>query len=175
VQRFACLASRRKNVVNPAKYLKLTFSVAALIWFVDYITKQWALKYLPGKEISFLFIKLELTANHGAAFGLGANGAGVLLGAFAMAASAVAFYYAPKISNKYWATLLGLVLGGALGNLTDRAFNSPGFLRGPVTDWILLPHWPNFNLADTAIVIAAILAFVLSLKNIPPTEVKKSA
>ena len=127
------------------------------------------------KEIKFLFLKLELTSNSGAAFGLGANGAGVLLGAFAIAASAAAFYYAPKISNKYWAALLGLVLGGALGNLTDRAFNSPGFLRGSVTDWIVLPHWPNFNIADTAIVTAAILAFVLTLKNIPPTEVNKSA
>lgn len=171
----ACLASRRKSVVNSAKHLKLTYFVAALIWLVDYLTKQWALSFLPGKEITFLFLKLELTSNSGAAFGLGANGAGVLLGAFAIAASAVAFYYAPKISNKYWAALLGLVLGGALGNLTDRAFNSPGFLRGSVTDWIVLPHWPNFNLADSAIVTAAILAFMLTLKNIPPTEVNKSA
>lgn len=171
----ACHASRRKSVVNPAKYLKLTNSVAAFIWLVDYITKQWALSNLPGKVMSFLFLKFELTANTGAAFGLGANGAGVLLGAFAIAASATAFYYAPKITNRYWALVLGLVLGGALGNLTDRAFNSPSFLRGSVTDWILLPHWPNFNLADCAIVIAAILAFVLTLKNIPPTEVKNNA
>ena len=70
---------------------------------------------------------------------------------------------------------VALILSGALGNLTDRAFNSPGFLRGSVTDWIVLPHWPNFNLADSAIVTAAILAFVLTLKNIPPTEVNKSA
>ena len=123
MQLSACLASRRKNVVSSAKYLRLTNLVAALIWLIDYLTKQWAITYLPGKEFSFLFLKLELTSNSGAAFGLGANGAGVLLGAFAIAASTVAFYYAPKITNKYWATLLGLVLGGALGNLTDRAFN----------------------------------------------------
>ena len=116
-----------------------------------------------------------MTSNSGAAFGLGANGAGVLLGLFAIAASATCFYYAAKITNKYWAIILALVLGGALGNLTDRAFNSPGFLRGSVTDWIVLPHWPNFNIADSAIVCAAILAFVLTLKNIPPTEVRKDA
>jgi signal peptidase II len=141
----------------------------------DYITKQWALNYLPGKSIKFLFLKFELTTNSGAAFGLGANGAGVLLGLFAIAAAAACFFYAPKISNKYWAMVLALVLGGALGNLTDRAFNSPGFLRGSVTDWIVLPNWPNFNIADSAIVCAAILAFVLTFKNIPPVEVRKDA
>jgi signal peptidase II len=130
---------------------------------------------LPGKEISFLFLKLELSFNTGAAFGLGANGAGVLLGLFAIVVSATAFYYAPKITNKYWALVLALVIGGALGNLTDRAFNSPGFLRGSVTDWIVLPNWPNFNVADSAIVCAAILAFVLAFKNIPPTQVRKDA
>lgn len=130
---------------------------------------------LPGKKISFLFLKLELSFNTGAAFGLGANGAGVLLGLFAIVASATAFYYAPKISNKYWAIVISLVIGGALGNLTDRAFNSPGFLRGSVTDWILLPNWPNFNLADSAIVCAAILAFMLTLRNIPPIQVRKDA
>ena len=151
------------------------YLVAALIWLIDFLTKQWALASLPGKEITFLFLKLELSFNTGAAFGLGANGAGVLLGLFAIVVCATAFYYAPKISNKYWALVLALVIGGALGNLTDRAFNSPGFLRGSVTDWIVLPNWPNFNVADSAIVCAAILAFVLALKNIPPTQVRKDA
>lgn len=141
-----------------------------MIWLADYLTKQWALNYLPGKELSFLFLKFELTFNTGAAFGLGANGAGVFLGLFAIAASATAFYYAPKITNKYWALLLSMVIGGALGNLTDRAFNSPGFLRGSVTDWIVLPNWPYFNLADCAIVCAAILAFVLTVKNVQPIQ-----
>lgn len=146
-----------------------------MIWLIDFLTKQWALTALPGKKVSFLFLKLELSFNTGAAFGLGANGAGVLLGLFAILVSATAFYYAPRISNKPWALVIAMVIGGALGNLTDRAFNSPGFLRGSVTDWIVLPNWPNFNLADSAIVCAAILAFVLTLKNIPPVQVRKDA
>ena len=113
----ACLASRRKSVVNSAKYLKLSYLTAASIWLADYLTKQWALTYLPGKSISFLFLKFEVTSNSGAAFGLGANGAGVLLGLFAIAASATCFYYAAKITNKYWAIILALVLGGALGKI----------------------------------------------------------
>lgn len=120
-------------------------------------------------------MKFEVTSNSGAAFGMGANGAGIFLGLFAIAASTSVFYYAPKITNKYWGWVLALVLGGALGNLTDRAFNSPGLLRGSVTDWIVLPHWPNFNLADSSIVCAAILAFVLSMKNISPIEREKDA
>lgn len=149
--------------------------MAALIWLIDFLTKRWALDALAGKEYSFLFLKFELSFNTGAAFGLGANGAGVLLGLFAIVVSATAFYYAPKISNKYWAIVIAMVIGGALGNLTDRAFNSPGFLRGSVIDWIVLPKWPNFNLADSAIVCAAILAFMLTLRNIPPVQVRKDA
>ena len=130
---------------------------------------------MSGKTLKFLFLKFELSFNTGAAFGLGANGGGIFLGLFAITASAFAFYYAPKVTNKYWAIVLALVLSGALGNLTDRAFNSPGFLRGSVTDWIVLPNWPNFNLADTAIVCGAVLAFLLSLKNIAPIERAKDA
>ena len=146
-----------------------------MIWLIDFLTKQWALTALPGKKVTLLFLKLELSFNTGAAFGLGANGAGVLLGLFAILVSATAFYYAPRISNKPWALVIAMVIGGALGNLTDRAFNSPGFLRGSVTDWIVLPNWPNFNLADTAIVCGAVLAFLLSLKNIAPIDRAKNA
>jgi signal peptidase II len=56
-----------------------------------------------------------------------------------------------------------------LGNLTDRIFREPGFLYGHVIDWIELPNWPIFNVADSAIVIAAVIAFILTVKNIHPT------
>jgi signal peptidase II len=59
-------------------------------------------------------------------------------------------------------------LGGVLGNLTDRIFRQPGFLNGNVIDWIQIPHWPVFNLADSAITVAALIAFILSLRNISP-------
>ena len=77
-------------------------------------------------------------------------------------------YFAPRITSKGWSWVLGLVLAGVLGNLTDRLFREPGFLRGHVIDWIQLPNWPVFNLADTAIVVAAAIAIVLSVRNIPP-------
>jgi signal peptidase II len=61
-----------------------------------------------------------------------------------------------------------LVLGGVLGNLTDRIFREPGFLQGHVIDWIQLPRWPVFNVADSAIVIAAVMAIILTIRNIAP-------
>ena len=77
-------------------------------------------------------------------------------------------YYAPRITSQGWLVALGLLLGGVLGNLTDRIFRHPGFLNGYVIDWIQIPHWPVFNLADSAITLAALMAFTLSLRNISP-------
>jgi signal peptidase II len=61
-------------------------------------------------------------------------------------------------------------MGGVLGNLTDRIFREPGLLRGHVIDWMQLPHWPIFNIADTAIVAAALISIVLTTRNIPPIK-----
>ena len=145
-----------------------------MVWLLDYLTKQWALNALPGKTVKVIgtLLQLQLTHNTGAAFGLGAKNSGIALGVFAIAASCLVVYYTPFLTSKGWAVVFALVLGGALGNLTDRAFNEPQLLRGAVTDWLMLPNWPNFNLADTAIVSAAVLAFLLSLKNIAPIASK---
>jgi signal peptidase II len=65
-----------------------------------------------------------------------------------------------------WAVTLGLLLGGATGNLADRVFRYPGIFRGYVVDWIQVPHWPVFNLADSAIVCGGILAVLLSARGV---------
>jgi signal peptidase II len=67
-----------------------------------------------------------------------------------------------RIHSVGWAVTLGLLLGGATGNLTDRLLRAPGPLRGYVVDWIQLPHWPVFNLSDSCIVCGGILAVLLS-------------
>lgn len=88
-------------------------------------------------------------------------------------------YWTPKVTSRAWGTVLGLVLGGALGNLTDRAFRgdsgpgSAGAFRGEVIDWIALPRWPVFNVADSAIVIAALLATFLTFRNVSPSAASK--
>src|SRR5439155_12032528 len=101
----------------------------------------------------------------GAAFSVG-TGATVLFTAVAVAVVAVILRTAKRLHSVGWAVCLGLLLGGALGNLVDRLFRAPGPLRGEVVDWIQLPHWPVFNLADSAIVIGGCVAVLLSSRGI---------
>ena len=73
--------------------------------------------------------------------------------------------YSRRITSTPWAVALGLLLGGAMGNLTDRLFRSPGFMQGWVVDWIKLPHWPTFNVADSAITCGAVLVVLLAARG----------
>ena len=101
------------------------------------------------------FLKLELVYNTGAAFSF-ATSKTILLSGFAIIVAALIFYFATKIERTIWAVFLGLVLGGIFGNLADRIFRAPGALQGAVVDWIKIPHWPTFNIADSAIVIGVL-------------------
>jgi signal peptidase II len=67
----------------------------------------------------------------------------------------------------WWAVALGLMLAGAVGNLLDRIFREPGFLQGHVVDFLRLPNWPVFNVADMSLVTAAVMIVGLSLLNVP--------
>jgi signal peptidase II len=134
---------------------------------LDYSTKFLALHYLtdgPVKVIGNL-LKFNLTFNSGAAFSLASSGT-IFLSSFSLIMVAVIFYFSRKVKSTPWAVALGLVLGGIFGNLADRIFRSPGALQGEVVDWIQIPMWPIFNIADTAVVSAAILITILSAKNI---------
>jgi signal peptidase II len=110
--------------------------------------------------------------NPGAAFSI-AEGATIFLTLFGFLVLAIIFYYSVKITSKGWSVVLGLAMGGILGNLVDRIFREPGVLRGHVIDWLQVPNFPVFNIADSAIVLAAGISMLLSLRNIPPiTRVK---
>ncbi|CAB4960640.1 MAG: signal peptidase II [Actinobacteria bacterium] len=151
---------------------KRLYLIAWAIWLTDLATKSWALAYLDSRnpvKIIGSFLQLTLIKNSGAAFSL-AEGATVLFSIFACFVVAAIAYFAPKLTSKGWSIVLGLALGGILGNLSDRIFREPGFFTGHVIDWIELPNWPVFNVADSAIVVAAAIAIVLSVKNISPIE-----
>ena len=151
---------------------KRLYSIAWAIWLTDLATKSWALANLDSRnpvKIIGSFLQLTLIKNSGAAFSL-AEGATVLFSIFACFVVAAIAYFAPKLTSKGWSIVLGLALGGILGNLSDRIFREPGFFTGHVIDWIELPNWPVFNVADSAIVVAAAIAIVLSVKNISPIE-----
>ena len=151
---------------------KRLYLIAWAIWLTDLATKSWALANLDSRDPIKLigsFLQLTLVKNSGAAFSF-ATGATLILSIFACCVVAAIAYYAPKITSKGWAIVIGLALGGIVGNLTDRIFRAPGFFTGHVIDWIELPNWPVFNIADTAIVVATAIAVVLSIKNISPIE-----
>ena len=146
------------------------FSVAWAIWVIDLATKIWAVNNLSFRSnINVIgdFFQLTLVRNPGAAFSF-ASGASVFLTVFSLIVMTVILYYSPQITSRGWAVVLGLVLGGILGNVVDRIFREPGVLRGHVIDWMQLPNWPVFNIADSAIVVAAVLAMILTARNIPP-------
>ena len=141
-----------------------------MVLLLDVVTKVVAVAALEGESPVRLLgggLYLVLYRNPGAAFSL-ATGITWLLSLVAVAVAVVILRLAPRLRSAGWALGLGLVLGGALGNLVDRFFRSPGPLRGHVVDFLslLAPDgsvWPVFNLADSAIVSGGVLLVVLSL------------
>ena len=146
------------------------FGVAWAVWIIDLATKIWAvenLSYRSNIKIIGDFFQLTYVRNPGAAFSF-ASGATVFLSLFSLLVMIAILHYSVKITSRSWAVVLGLVLGGILGNMVDRIFREPGVLRGHVIDWLQLPNWPVFNIADMAIVFAALISMVLTARNIPP-------
>jgi signal peptidase II len=143
---------------------------AWVVWLIDLGTKVWAVEVLSSRanvKVIGSFLQLTFVQNSGAAFGIGA-GSTIIFTFFALAVLIFITRYALQITSKGWALVCGLVLGGILGNLTDRIFREPSFLQGHVIDWIQIPNWPVFNIADSAIVIAAVVAIILTIRNISP-------
>jgi len=145
------------------------FATAWTIWLFDFATKAWALTSLTSepRQIFGSLLQFTLVHNPGAAFSF-ATGFTIAFSLLALSVVVAVIYFAPKITSRGWQFSIALLLGGVLGNLTDRIFREPSFLSGRVIDWIQIPNFPVFNLADIAISTAAVIAFVLSVRNVPP-------
>jgi signal peptidase II len=145
------------------------FLTAWTIWLFDFATKHWAISAFDSQPQKILgeLLSFTLVRNPGAAFSF-ATGFSIFFALLALAVVAAVVHYAKQITSSGWQLTAGLLLGGVLGNLTDRIFREPGWLSGHVIDWIQIPNWPVFNLADCAIVTAAAISFALTLRNIPP-------
>jgi signal peptidase II len=137
-------------------------AVALFVLTLDIVTKVLVVADLH-RRISLLggFLHVLVDRNSGAAFSVGPS-LTILYSAIAITVIVVILRTSRRIRSLPWAVTLGLLLGGATGNLVDRIFRWPGPFRGWVVDWIQLPHWPVFNLADSAIVCGGILAVLLS-------------
>ena len=133
------------------------------------LTKFWATHSLEGKNSRSIlgnFLRLEFARNPGAAFS-SFTGLTIFLTLLAIGALVAIIWYVPKISHPLWALGFGSLTGGICGNLADRLFRAPGFMQGEVVDWIRLPNWPLFNVADSFIVTSVALMIFLSWRDIP--------
>jgi signal peptidase II len=146
------------------------FAVAALVWVADRLSKRWAGATLPGhpKDIISRVLTLRYATNSGGAFSLGTRTPLVFAAATLIICGAIVLtsFRHRQIGT---ALALGLVLGGGIGNLTDRLLRGP-HLTGRVVDFIDLHIWPIFNLADSAIVIGALLLAFTAFRREPPTD-----
>lgn len=134
------------------------------------LTKLWVVERLHDDTVRLLggALLIRQSRNPGAAFGI-AGGATVLFSAVAVVVALVIVRAAPRLRSRGWAVALGLVLGGALGNLVDRVLRDPAPFRGAVVDFIDFRVWPSFNFADSGIVVGGVLAVLLSVRGIEPT------
>ena len=144
--------------------VKIAFGVAAIVaWALDVATKVWAAAELDGRTIALFGGRLLLreSRNTGAAFSIG-TGSTVLISLVGVVIVTGILIYVRRISSRTMAVGLGLVAGGALGNLTDRFLRDPGPLRGGVVDWIDLGWFPSFNAADSAITVGVVVLLLAS-------------
>ncbi|MFF9061538.1 signal peptidase II [Streptomyces sp. NPDC101213] len=150
--------------------IAVLFTVAAFAYALDLISKMIVVAKLEHHqpiEIVGDWLRFEAIRNAGAAFGFG-EAFTVIFTVIAAAVIVVIARLARKLHSLPWAIALGLLLGGALGNLTDRIFRAPGVFEGAVVDFIAPKHFAVFNLADSAIVCGGILIVLLSFKGLDP-------
>jgi signal peptidase II len=149
--------------------LRLLFvAVAATLYAVDVVTKIVAVDRLTGKpdvEVVGEVLQLHLTRNAGAAFSTGTRFT-VVLACVALLAVLVVLWLSRRIGSTAWAVALGALLAGIGGNLTDRLLRDPGPFRGHVIDFLMLPNWPVFNVADMCINLGAALALVQAFRGV---------
>ncbi|WP_414637505.1 signal peptidase II [Amycolatopsis sp.] len=155
---------------RPKRRVLLLAVVAVLAYALDLATKAIIVSTLEGHEpVRILggLVYLQLLRNPGAAFSM-ATGMTWVLALVAIGVVVTLIWFAKRLRSAGWAIGLGLVLAGALGNLTDRIFRAPGPLLGHVVDWISVfepdgQAWPVFNVADSCICVGAVLIVLLSL------------
>jgi signal peptidase II len=138
--------------------LFIAAAVAAVVVAVDQVTKSWAVHRLSHGDVHVVWkLDLQLTYNSGASFGL-AQGWAPIIGAVAVAVVVTLLATVRHVRSDALTVALGLVIGGAVGNLADRVVRSH---HGGVVDFIALHFWPTFNVADSCIVVGAIAAALI--------------
>jgi signal peptidase II len=151
--RGASLTPSDQGTENPTTRPRRTWGLFALValaaYAVDLGTKQWALANLEDGDVRLVgdWLVLHLTHNPGAAFSTGTEFT-IVFSCLAVVAVLVVLWLSRRLASPLWAVALGLLLGGVAGNLSDRLVREPAPMRGHVVDFLMLPNWPVFNVAD---------------------------
>lgn len=159
--------ARAPDEVRPRRRTAVVLGLAGAWVVLDQVTKGWAESTLTrGEPVQVVgdLLRWHLTYNSGAAFSMGTSITPVLT-AVATLISVVIVWQAFKVRSLPWALALGLLLGGAVGNLIDRYLRDPGPAFGHVVDFIRLPNFAIFNIADIGVTSAAVLIAVLALRG----------
>ncbi len=152
----------------PPRRVGVLIAVAVAALALDVLSKIAVVAQLEHREPIRLLgdlLTLTVSRNSGAAFSIG-TGMTIVFTVIAVGVIVAILRTARRLRSLPWAISLGLLLGGATGNLIDRIARSPAPLQGHVVDWIELPHWPLFNLADSAIVCGGALAVLLAARGL---------
>lgn len=167
--------------LTPARRWTLVFGALVVVLGIDQWSKRWALDRLapemiggPREVVEVIGpLQFNLAFNTGASFSMG-SGSGALIGVIATVIVVVLGLMARKVTSRAQLVLIGLIMGGALGNIVDRVTRagatnpitgevSSGFMSGAVVDFIDVQFWPIWNVADMAVVVGGILLAVLSV------------
>ncbi|MBM7848344.1 signal peptidase II [Arthrobacter roseus] len=159
----------RSSVSAPsARCVLMLGAVAMTAYLIDLATKTWVVSTMvEGDSIDVLppFLDWHFIRNPGAAFSIGTDFTWFFTIIMAVVVCGIILQIR-RIHSAGWAIALGLVLGGALGNLTDRLFREPSFGQGHVVDFIALPNFAIFNIADMAVVSGVVLICLYTLRGV---------
>lgn len=148
--------------------MTLTLGIAAIVIFLDQLTKLLALTFLkPFQPVEILgeLLHFTLAFNDRAAFSLGGSTTWFFTLTSTLATLAL-LYFVPRFTSKSTRILGSVALGGVVGNLIDRITKDPGFPNGHVVDFIQIPfNFPIFNVADMAITISATLIAIKFIRG----------
>lgn len=144
----------------------LALAIVAGVVLLDQLSKLWAVRELADAPVSIVgdAVDFRLARNTGGAFSL-FQAFTPLLAVIAIAVACFLVRAVRRAEDTLLVVALSLVLGGALGNLLDRIFRAPGFLRGGVVDFVHLGPWPTFNIADSTITIGAVLLVIWAFRS----------
>ena len=146
---------------------RVLFATVAIGWLlVDQLTKSWAESALTTRDIDLVgSLRFNLAYNTGASFSLG-GGYGAWISVVALVVVGILLWQGRSVGSRLGAVALGMIVGGALGNIVDRAFRGDdGFMSGAVVDFIDLQWWPIFNVADIGIVVGGVLLVWSTLRT----------